>query len=118
MFSRKGLLAATTSSTRQGLCSGTHHATQSSALSYRINRLFSSSRATNQTQEARRVPQPIPLDIGNGPSVSVLSQSSNGSASAAVSGEGTVAKRKFRLYSNGSFLDRFGDPIFYILVYS
>ncbi|KAG0002521.1 hypothetical protein BGZ80_005959 [Entomortierella chlamydospora] len=112
MLARKGITAATAVSARYALRSGArHHQDQSAALSFRISRLFSSSKAALQTSEPARVPRPIPLDIGNPGSPAALSSAST------VAGAGS-ARRRFRGYSSGSLFDRYGEPIINITVYT
>ncbi|KAF9170172.1 hypothetical protein BGX21_001091 [Mortierella sp. AD011] len=112
MLARKGITAATAVSARCALRSGTkHHQDQSAALSFRISRLFSSSKVSLRTSEPARVPRPIPLDIGNPGSPAALSSAST------VAGTGS-ARRSFRGYSSGSLFDRYGEPIINIAVYT
>ncbi|KAF8977862.1 hypothetical protein BGZ46_007062 [Entomortierella lignicola] len=122
MLARKGIAATIAASSRHTLRSGISHQDQSAALSFRINRLFSSSKTTLQTSEPARIPRPIPLDIGNSPSVSALPQASSTGSQASLSSVGTEAatatKKKFRSYNSGSVFSRFGEPAFNVIVYA
>ncbi|KAF9348188.1 hypothetical protein BGX26_000384 [Mortierella sp. AD094] len=115
MLARKGIAAATAVSARHALRSGVrHHQDQSAALSFRISRLFCSSKVALQASEPTRVPRPIPLDIGNAGSPAALSSVST---AATAAGAGS-AKRKFRGYTSGSVFDRYGEPIINVLIYT
>ncbi|KAI8601448.1 hypothetical protein EDD21DRAFT_374471 [Dissophora ornata] len=127
MLARKGISAAATASSRSTMFSGIKHTDQSAALSFRISRLFSSQ----TPQQPTRVPRPIPLDIGNGPSASSFFESSSSTAAAAAAAAsgssstaeaaagGSFASRKNRGSSSvGSVFSRFGGPIFSVLVLS
>ncbi|KAI1310537.1 hypothetical protein EDD11_003709 [Mortierella claussenii] len=79
------------------------------------------SRAATQATEPKRVPRPIPLDIGNGPNAASFFQTSASSAagSSGVGAEGAeVARRKFRSIGNDSVFNRFGEPIVKVIIYS
>ncbi|KAF9900931.1 hypothetical protein BX616_002455 [Lobosporangium transversale] len=127
MLNRTGIAFA---SLQVGGLSFSARATRTSAINsnmtatlplFQRNRLFSSTRTIAGEQQLAREPRPIPLDIGNGPSVSTAPSAgpSLQASGAEAALESNVARRTYRSsYSNGSFLDRFGGPIFSVLVYS
>ncbi|KAG0366191.1 hypothetical protein BGZ54_005692 [Gamsiella multidivaricata] len=120
MFARKGIVAATVASSRSAHFSILRHTDQSAALSFRITRLFSSSPARSASESAR-VPRPIPLDIGNGPtasSASAITEAASLSSSTAEAAVAGSARRSYRSSNNGSFFGRFGEPIINVLIYS
>ncbi|GJJ78708.1 hypothetical protein EMPS_11067 [Entomortierella parvispora] len=138
MLARKGLSGSVAAmatmrahisrnSTRTAACTA-HSCSTYSSLTQRIpttgghiqRRLFSGSSLTRASEAtpagAPRKPQPIPLDIGSGAAPSAASASAT-SASHSTPGDSNALRRSLG-GGSGSFFDRFGGPLFNIVVFS
>ncbi|KAF9195095.1 hypothetical protein BGZ50_005160 [Haplosporangium sp. Z 11] len=129
MFARKGIASTSSQWTILTGFRSAHTATRipsltrthpQAVLPLRPRFLSTSKPTPAQTppSESARVPRPIPLDIGNGPSAAFFQSSSSASAGSAEAGRAGAVARKYRSASGGSVFDRFGGPIIKVIIYS